>query len=95
LRTQRVIDRRGLDLAWPGGRGEQQQRQAIRPAGDRDADFRGRRDKRVEVGGETGDEFWLRGDALDLRHCECSEAIQVRCCRWIAAPPGSSPGSSQ
>ena len=53
FRSKRVIHSRGLDLIWPRLAREKEQGEAVRPAGDGDANPGFRGDQDVEVAPET------------------------------------------
>ena len=64
--AEAMIDGRGFDCAGPGRGGEQQQREAVGPARNGDADARARGHERVEVGGEARNGFGRRGHGAQL-----------------------------
>jgi hypothetical protein len=66
-RAQLVVDGRGFDLAGTGGGGEQEQSEAIRPAGNRDADPGVRLSERRQIGFEAGNLF--RGGSKRVGQC--------------------------
>ena len=67
--AQAVVDGGGGDLAGEGGPSEQQQRQAVRAAGDGDSEPAGRgAGQRFEVGAEAGD---ASGRGRRYRHRTC------------------------
>jgi hypothetical protein len=65
-----VVDRRRFDQARPSHCGQQQQREAVRAARNRDADLPARIDERIEVVREAADEFCVRCN------CTCHHAVR-------------------
>ena len=55
FRSQAMVDRSRFDVARPGSRGEQEQSEAIGPAGNRQPNLPSSRVKPVEVGCEPAD----------------------------------------
>jgi hypothetical protein len=62
LGSQGVIDRSGLDLARPGGRSQQKEREAVRPAGNGNSDPGPGWNEPVKIGRKTADQRRIRSN---------------------------------
>ena len=89
--AQLVIDGRRLDASRPRGGGEQQQGQAVRPAGNGNAKLRPRSGQGRQIGFEPGDQVGSGKRVASVtrpiistsaRHFAAARAEGSNCCSW-------------